>query len=74
MSANVQQPTLLRIIDDPNATRMDVAEGYAGCLLTIGHVDWRAVNQLILERWPPSSLEWIKARAWRMAQNTESKP
>lgn len=69
--SNVQQPALLQIIDDPSARRIDVAERYANCLQTPGRVDWPMVNEAILERWPPSSLEWIKAHAWRMAQNTD---
>ncbi len=56
--------TLLGEIAMSEMKRNDVAKTYALALRSSEQVDWRAVNQAILDRWSPHALKWIKDRAW----------
>jgi len=58
---------LLEEIANPAMRRTDVAKTYRLVLASgdAGRVGWRRVNQAIIDRWSVSSLEWIKAFAWR---------
>lgn len=52
-----------RMIEQPKATRDDVADEYRA-VLNVKSIDWSSVNAAILERWSPAGLAYIKARAW----------
>ena len=58
---------LLEEIANPAMKRLDVAKTYRLILFggDVGRVNWRKVNTAIIERWSVSSLEWIKAFAWK---------
>lgn len=56
---------LLREIADPKMTRDDVALSYAFGIHGTEDVDWKRVNEAILERWSMSALHYIKTKAWR---------
>lgn len=60
------ESTLLREIAEPSWTRRLVAQTYALALRSSerGKVDWKKVNQAIVERWSLSALNWIKRQAW----------
>ena len=58
--------TLLHEIGHKEAKRLDIAKTYALALRSseASTMDWRAVNEAIIERWSMSALEWIKKLAW----------
>lgn len=56
---------MLREIADKRMTRDDVKVTYAFGLLTPREVDWRRVNEAIVERWSVSALAYVKEGAWR---------
>jgi len=66
---------LLAFISNTKLFRSDIAVHYAlalaahadGDLLTSVEIDWCMVNDAIRKRWSMSGLEYIKARAWRIA-------
>lgn len=60
--------TLLREIADPAMRRADVAQTYALALRSSWATDWGKVNRAILVRWSRSALDWIKTRAWKIAE------
>lgn len=51
------------------ASRNEMAVGYAGILRMggTGWSRWSDLNAVIIERWSPSGLEYIKRRAWKLA-------
>jgi len=57
---------LLQEIADPQMTRRDVAKTYALTLRSSerNSIDWKKVNQAIIQRWSKSALSWIKKQAW----------
>lgn len=59
---------ILEEIKNPKMTRNSVALTYAFCLRQCQHgrgkINFNRVNQAILDRWKPSALDYIKARAW----------
>jgi hypothetical protein len=64
--------TLLSEIDDPRLTREDVALSYALAIRSGGDLDWRLINQAIIDRWSLSALKWIKEYAWRKVRGAGS--
>lgn len=65
------QGQLEREIADPRMKRADVALTYAFGLRQEGEVrevDWRKVNEAIIERWSMAGLKWIKTRAWKLLE------
>ncbi len=56
---------LLDEIADPRMKRDDVALAYAFGLRQHAEVDWRKVNEAIIDRWSPSGLEYVKGKAWK---------
>lgn len=56
---------LLVAIADKRMFRDDIALDYALCL-NDPEVDWRRVNEAILDRWSMAGLRYIKARAWKI--------
>ena len=60
------QGTLEREIADKRMRRVDVALTYAfGLRDEPDSIDWPKINGLIVDRWSPSALRWIKEYAWR---------
>jgi hypothetical protein len=63
------QGTILAECADRRMTRDDVALSYAFALRQTrageDEVDWRVVNDAIIERWSLSALKYIKEAAWR---------
>jgi len=45
-------------------TQKQIAQTYALALRSQEHVDWKAINMAIIERWSISGLERIKKLAW----------
>lgn len=61
------QRVILEEIAAPQFTRDSVALTYAFCLRQSfggADIDFRTINRAILDRWSPSALDHIKARAW----------
>lgn len=55
-------------IETNACTRDGVALTYSYLLQTKGtNWNYREVNQLILKRWSPAALRYIKEKAWRLA-------
>ena len=54
---------LLNSIEYEGNTQADVAQRYAWAIQR-GDVDWRAVNEAIIERWSKSGLDRVKRVAW----------
>lgn len=63
--------TLLAEIAMPEATRDSIAVTYALAIRPREAVDWRAVNQAIIEEWSRSALEYIKRKAWVMVEGRD---
>ena len=62
------QGQLEREIADKRMTRKDVMLTYAfGIRDCPDQVDWPKVNGLIIDRWSPNALRFIKEGAWRRA-------
>ncbi len=59
------EATLLGEITRPEFTRNDVAKTYCLALRSseVERVDWKKVNQAIIDRWSLSALKFIKERA-----------
>jgi hypothetical protein len=57
------EQTLLAEIADPGTSRRDVAQTYRLAMASSERVDWRRVNEAIIERWSLHALEWIKTQA-----------
>lgn len=55
---------LLEEIGNPKMYRKDVAQTYALALKSSEDVDWKRVNEAIIERWSTSALVYIKELAW----------
>jgi len=56
---------LLDAIEYEGNTRDDVAQRYAWAIQRDnGDVNWRVVNEAIIERWSVSALHYIKRKAW----------
>jgi len=73
MLERIYHPTIdtsnaLNAVADPDCTRKDMAVFYADLLrchaLYPGQIDWPAINNAILKRWP-RGLEYIKSLAWK---------
>jgi len=63
------QGQLEREIADKRMKRYDVALTYAfGIRDEPDSIDWPKINRLIIERWSPYALRWIKETAWRKVQ------
>lgn len=60
------QEQILGEIGLKSFTRDDVALTYAFCIRQNHEVDFATVNAAILERWSPSALEYIKAKAFKL--------
>ena len=56
---------LLREIADPVFTPHDVRLTYRMALRTMERVDWKKVNQAIIDRWGITTLKRIKTWAWK---------
>lgn len=67
--------TLLREIAMPETTRDTLAKTYALAinLRPIGRTRWPAVNDAIRTRWSRSGLEYIKRKAWKIADEGREK-
>lgn len=61
---------LLEEIGMPEMKRNDVALTYAMALRSTEckEIDWMKVNTAIIERWSRSALNYIKERAWGIAE------
>ena len=61
---------LLGDIANKRLKRRDIATTYALTLRSSEQrtVDWKKVNGAILARWSPYALNWIKERAWKIAE------
>ena len=46
-------------------TRDDVALTYAFAIRKASEVDFGTVNRLIIDRWSPAALKYIKESAWK---------
>jgi hypothetical protein len=57
---------LLQEIADKRMKRKDVAKTYAMSLRSSERdtIDWKKVNEAIIERWSMSALTFIKEQAW----------
>ncbi|MGH8525108.1 MAG: hypothetical protein ACREXY_13120 [Gammaproteobacteria bacterium] len=56
---------ILREIADKRVTRDDVALTYAFCVRQAADVNYKQVNQAIIDRWSLAALKYIKEKAWR---------
>jgi hypothetical protein len=60
--------TLLSEIADKHFTRKQVAQTYALAIKSQeakdGLIDWKKINQAIIDRWSVAALRWIKEQAW----------
>jgi hypothetical protein len=65
---------LLDEIADKRMTRDDVAMSYAMSLASDerDRIDWRKVNEAIMDRWSLAALKYIKTKAWRMVERRSS--
>jgi hypothetical protein len=52
-----------------NMTRDDVVPFYAHLILAQDDVETKRINSLILSKWKPSGLVYIKEKAWRTEYN-----
>lgn len=72
------QATILNEIATPEATRRMIAQTYRMTIDAVAHngevVDWKVINEAIVERWSPSGREWIKEQAWSGKCFQEPKP
>lgn len=60
---------LLDDIADPRMTRDDLALTYAfGLRYQQDTIGWANVNRAIIDRWSPSALMYIKAKAWKRVE------
>lgn len=75
MSFELSTPTetLLWEIQDKWFKRNNIAKTYALTLKSSVPVDWRKVNQTIVDRWSRSGLEYIKKKAWKIIEGKEVK-
>lgn len=64
------EQSLLAEINEKVFTRDDVALTYAMTLCSSERdsVDWGKVNKAIIDRWSFSALNYIKEKAWKMAE------
>lgn len=49
---------------EQGCTQKQIAQTYALALRSEEHVDWKAINEAIIERWSIAGLERIKKLAW----------
>ena len=58
------EEAIIRVLKSRN--KQEAGERYRQVMLSInrGEVDWRALNEAIMERWSYSGLEKIKNIAW----------
>lgn len=54
--------------------REDAALVYAQALHSRDPIDWPSLNRAILKRWSRAGLAYIKARAWKIAQESAHPP
>lgn len=47
---------------DPSSVRIELA------IMSSEEKDWAAINRAIIARWSNSALNYIKAKAWKMAK------
>jgi hypothetical protein len=57
---------LINDLLDPWLTRDDIAADYAAVMRYVTDPDWTAINLAILQRYKPSGLAYIKAKAWKI--------
>lgn len=70
---SICQSNALNAAVDPTCTRDLMASVYEDCLHCYGKhgkdsIDFKAINEAIVKRWP-KGLEYIKMRAWKLAQS-----
>jgi hypothetical protein len=63
---------LIDAVDDGYATRDDIAACYAAVLRYDPNPDWPLLNRVILGRYAPSGLEYIKRKAWQLNEQIAS--
>jgi hypothetical protein len=67
------ESTLLREIATKELNREDIAQTYAMAIVSTEArnklIDWKKVNEAIVERWSPSAREWIKNQAWKIIES-----
>jgi hypothetical protein len=54
-----------QLVSVDKMTRDDVVPYYASLIVSGRHIDVSRVNQLILSKWTPSGLLYIKDKAWK---------
>lgn len=61
------EKTLLDEIANKDLKKIDVARTYAMAIKSSESrlVDWKKVNQAIMDRWGTGSLSWVKTVAWQ---------
>lgn len=62
------QEKILEKISNHKFKRKDVSVPYAVALGALNRIVWSVVNQTIRERWSYSGLNFIKDRAWKIAE------
>jgi hypothetical protein len=71
--ASVEQSNAINAANDNECTRDVMAGFYRDCIIADkihpenGRVDFKAVNQAILQRWP-KGLNYIKEKAWKLGE------
>ena len=60
------EETLLKNISNKNKIKKDIAIAYYFALMSIDRIriNWRRINQAIVNRWSFSALKYIKYLAW----------
>ncbi len=59
------QAVILQEINEYKLTQPGIALTYAFCIRQQGEVDFRVVNQAIIDRWSVSGLVRVKEMAWK---------
>lgn len=57
------------LVDVSKMTRNDVVPYYASLIISGSEVHTKRINALILQKWTPSGLLYIKERAWKTKVN-----
>ena len=65
------EKTIIEEIGKKQFKRNNVAISYALCIVSLEKVNWTKVNNLIIERWSISGLEYIKKKAWKIIKEVK---
>lgn len=60
------------LVDDKKCTRDSIVNAYAFAICSNQDVNFKIINQSIIDRWSRNALEYIKIKAWKLIETKKT--